>query len=91
MNSSSKGNRPEEWQKLLDTLDEKLQFGLLDHLRRVESYHIEEEVLFIVPGSAKDEEYLRRSGTLQHLELLAQDSIHIERVKIRSAEPGDDS
>lgn len=81
--SASKGNNPERWERLLEALDEKLQLGLLDHLKRITSYHIEEEVLYLVPGTEKDFEYLNRSAVLQHLELLAQDAIKIEKVKIK--------
>lgn len=83
----AKGNNPELWSKLLAALDEKLQLGLLDHMQRVSSYHFEEELLIIEPGSKEDAEYLSRDATRQQLELLAQDATGILRVKLRS--PGE--
>jgi len=86
MNSSQKGNRPELWERLLEVLDEKLQLGLLDHLRRVHSYHFEDDNLYIVPGSTLDEEYLRRDATFHQLQIFAQDIVKVDRVKIKSFE-----
>jgi hypothetical protein len=82
--STSKGNNPERWQRFLDTLDEKLQLGLLNYLQRIASYHFEGDDLYIEPGSPDDAEYLRRDSVLQHLQLLAQDAIKVDRVKIRT-------
>jgi hypothetical protein len=79
----SKGNNPQLWQKFLDALDEKLQLGLLNYLQRISAYHFEEDILYIEPGSADDSEYLSRDSVLQHLQLLAQDAIKVERVKIK--------
>jgi len=83
MNSSEKGNRPEAWDSLLKVLDDKLQLGLLEHLRRVHSYHFEDDNLYIVPGSNSDEEYLRRDATLHQLQIFAQDTVKVDRVKIK--------
>ena len=58
--SSTKGNNPERWEKLLDELDEKLQLGLLEHLKRVTSYHFEEDILYLQAGSDADYEYLSK-------------------------------
>ena len=84
--SSIKGNDPERWEKLLATLDDKLQLGLLDHLQRVSSYHFEDETLFIQPGSEKDYEYLTNPTFFQQLELFAQDITGAEKVKINPIE-----
>lgn len=84
MNASSKrGNDPERWESLLAALDEKLQLGLLEHLKRVTSYHFEENILYIECGDLKDQSYLSKDPVLQQLKLLAEDSIKIESVKIR--------
>ena len=80
--TTSKGNNPERWGALLAVLDEKLQLGLLEYLKRVRSYHFEEEILYIQPGSPEDERYLRKGAVSQQLELLAQDAIGIEKVKL---------
>lgn len=81
--SSAKGNNPELWQKVLDALDEKLQLGLLDRLRRAASYHIEDKTLFIQAGTDEDQAYLKKSSTLHQLELLAQDAISVTTVTIK--------
>lgn len=81
----AKGNNPERWQKLLSTLDEKLQLGLLDHIRRVESYHFEADVLFLAPSSPQEAEYLGRSSVQQQLLLLVQDAVQIDKIEISSA------
>lgn len=83
--STSKGNNPERWQRLLDALDEKLQLGLLNYLQRISSYHFEGDDLYIEPGSPEDADYLRRDSVLHHLQLLSQDAVKVERVKIKTA------
>ncbi len=60
-----------------------MQFGLLDRLHKISAYHFEEDILFIDPGSPEDEQYLKKDSVMQQLELLAQDIIKIERVKIK--------
>lgn len=86
--SASKGNRPEQWQQFLDFLDERLQLGLLDHLKRVTSYHFEEQILFIEPANEKDYTYLSQGAPFQQLKLLAEDCLKITEVKIK--EPGEE-
>ena len=81
--SAKKGNNPKKWEALLSFLDEKLQLGLLDHLKRVNSYHFEDSLLIIEPGSEKDQEYLSRSTVLQHLEILANEATGIEKLRIK--------
>ena len=81
--SKDRGNNPELWQRLLDTLDDKLQLGLLDHLKRVASYHFEEDILYIEPGNPEDAQYLNRPGVFQQLQIYAKHSIKAERVKIK--------
>lgn len=71
------------WEKLLTELDEKLQLGLLDHLKRIASYHFEDDILFVEPGTAEDEKYLTKDSVLQQLELLAQVACKVDRVKIK--------
>lgn len=80
--SKARGNRPELWEKLLEDLDEKLQLGLLDRLRRVAAYHFETEILFIDPASPEDLAYLNKGPTLQQLELFAQDATRVREVRI---------
>lgn len=84
--SATKGNRPESWQKLLDELDEKLQLGLLDRLRRVSSYHFEEKLLLIEPGNKEDEKYLSKDAVLQQLQVFASGTLNVEKVQIRPIE-----
>jgi hypothetical protein len=84
MNASSKrGNDPERWEALLTALDDKLQLGLLEHLKRVNSYHFEESILYVECADVKDHAYLSKDAVLQQLRLLAEDSIKIEAVKIK--------
>ena len=80
--SKARGNCPELWEKLLNELDEKLQLGLLDRLRRVAAYHFETEILFIDPSSTEDSAYLNKGPTLQQLELFAQDATRVREVRI---------
>ena len=80
--SSSKGNRPELWEKFLEHLDDKLQLGLLDQMRRVSSYHFESDILYIQPSSESDYDYLREGNHFQQLEILAQAALKIDRVKL---------
>ena len=81
----SKGNDPDRWQRLLDSLDEKLQLGLLDQLRKVQSYHFEGNSLFLEGFSKEQCEYLSRPVVLQQLQFLAQDAIGIQEVHLKPA------
>jgi hypothetical protein len=81
---SAKGNNPALWDKFLADLDDKLQLGLLDRLRRVQAYHFESETLFIEAGSPEDEAYLQKGAQFQQLALLAEHSTGVREVKIRS-------
>ncbi len=81
---TEKGNNPSLWQKLLDELDEKLQLGLLDRLKRVKAYHFESDLLFIELGTEEDEAYFRKGGAFQHLELIAQDATGVRELRLRS-------
>ena len=80
--SKARGNCPELWEKLLTELDDKLQLGLLDRLRRVSSYHFETEILFIDPASIDDANYLNKGATLQQLTVFAEDAAHVREVRI---------
>lgn len=78
----TKGNNPELWETLLKALDEKLQLGLLDRMRRVAHYHFEGDTLFIEPATEEEAAYLSKDSVFHHLELLAQDAVGVEKVKI---------
>ncbi len=84
--SAIKGNRPEAWDKFLSELDEKLQLGLLDRLERINSYHFEENVLYIEAGNTPDYDYLTKDTFFQQLQLLAQDAIKVDKVVVKKAE-----
>ena len=86
----AKGNNPKLWDKLLADLDEKLQLGLLDRLRRVQAYHFESEILFLEAGSPDDEAYLKKGSHFTQLCLLAQDSTGVTEVKFRSISPSEE-
>ena len=86
----AKGNNPKLWDKLLADLDEKLQLGLLDRLRRVQAYHCESETLFLEAGSPEDEAYLQKGSHFTQLCLLAQDSTGVSEVKFRSISQSDE-
>ncbi|MCB0330111.1 MAG: hypothetical protein KDD70_10615, partial [Bdellovibrionales bacterium] len=79
---SSKGNRPELWEKFLDVLDDKLQLGLLDHMKRVISYHFESDILYIQPSSDSDYQYLKEGAHFQQMEILAKAALEVDRVKL---------
>jgi len=82
--AAAKGNNPTLWDKLLSELDEKLQLGLLDRVRRVKAYHFESDILFIEFANEEDEGYFKKGGALQHLELIAQDATGVRELRIRS-------
>lgn len=71
--SALRGNGPERWNRLLEVLDERLQFGLLDRLKKVQAYHFEAELLFIEACSAEEERYLMRESVQQQLSLFAEE------------------
>lgn len=82
----SRGNNPEAFEKLLKTLDDKLQLGLLNYVRGVSSYHIEEDVLYLESDDEQTLDYLSKEPVRQQLELLAQDAIGVKEVVIRSSQ-----
>ena len=84
---AAKGNNPVLWKKFLADLDEKLQLGLLDRMRRVQAYHFESDILFLEPGSKEDEAYLQKGAQFTQLCLLAQDSTGVSEVKFRPVAP----
>ena len=80
--SATKGNNPELWEKLLHLLDDKLQLGLLDNLKKVASYHFEDETLFLQPSTQESYDYLTKDAFFQQLQLLVHDATGVEKVKI---------
>lgn len=84
--TSRKGNNPELWDKLLQDLDERLQFGLLEPLRKVESYHFEGSVLFIEVAIQQDFNYLSKPHVLQQLKLLAGQGTGVSSVELKLKE-----
>ena len=81
-----KGNNPDRWNALLDSLDEKLQLGLLEYLRRVNVYHFEGNTLYLVPGSQEDRNYFSKPAVTQQLTLLAHDAVKVEKIELKSEE-----
>ncbi len=82
--SSRKGNNPELWDKFLNDLDERLQFGLLEPLRRVNTYHFEGTALLIIePGTQQDFDYLSKPHVSQQLQLLVSGSTKIDKIEIK--------
>lgn len=69
--SAARGNSPEKWDKLLAELDDKLQLGLLNPLRRIASYHFEGQTLHLEPGTADDQKYLEKESVRQQLAVFA--------------------
>ena len=84
MNAASKGNNPELWTKLLGDVEDKLQLGLLDHLRRVAAYHFEQDLLIIQPGTEADKNYFEKTTTLQTLKLFAEKAAGISKIRIEA-------
>ena len=82
MCAESKGNNPVLWQKLLDEVEDKLQLGLLDHLRRVAAYHFEDDLLIIAAGTEQDREYFEKSTTIQTLKLFAEKVAGVACVRV---------
>jgi len=78
-----KGNNPERWNKLQDALDEKLQLNLLGHLRKVTTYHFEDDTLYLEAATKEEEGFLRKDAVFHQLELFAQDVMKVDKVKIR--------
>lgn len=79
---ASKGNNPELWNKLLEELEDKLQLGLLDHVRRVLAYHFEGDVLIIEPANPQDKAYFEKPAITQTLKLFAEKVAGISKVRI---------
>lgn len=84
--SSKKGNNPELWNKLLEVLDDKLQLGLLDHLKGISSYHFEDLTLTIQPEQEKSYEYLSKPPVLQQLEVFTDEACKCTRIVLKAPE-----
>jgi len=83
IHNPDRGNAPDLWAKLITSLDEKLQLGLLTKIRNVAAYHIETNTLFIEPGSVEDEKYFAKDAVIQQLKLFAGDTMNVTEVKIK--------
>lgn len=81
--SAGADNNSKMWEKLIAVLDDKLQFGLLERVRRVIQYKFEGDTLIIAPGSKEDGTYLRKDTVLQQLTLFAEQSTKVKKVLIR--------
>jgi hypothetical protein len=78
-----KGNNPAAWEKFLSVLDDKMQFNLLDRVRKVSGYHFESDTLYIEASTPSEAEFLNKS--LQTLTLFAIDACKVKEVKIKSS------
>ncbi len=83
MTAAFHGNNPDAWKKFLDTLDDRLQFGLLSYLKNATAYHFEEKILYIEFVNQSDIDYLSRDAVKQQLQVLAQSILGVEEVQIR--------
>ncbi|HMO02947.1 MAG TPA: hypothetical protein PKD37_07870 [Oligoflexia bacterium] len=77
-----RGNNAEAWDLLVQSLDDKLQFALLERIKRVAAYHLEDTTLIIQPGNADDFEYLNTTTILQQLSIFAEAAIGVKEVKL---------
>lgn len=84
MAAASRGNNPKAWQTFLDTLDERLQFGLLSRIKNSSSYHFEESTLYIEFTQQQDIDYLSKDAMKQQLQILAKDILGVEKVIVRN-------
>jgi hypothetical protein len=80
--TQTKGNDPQRWERLLEFLDDKLQFGVLDNLRKVSTYHFEDKVLYLEVENPEVERYFSKEPFLQQLTILCQ-VVDVESVKLR--------
>lgn len=78
------GNDQKRWQKLLELLDEKLQLGLLDQLRRVHCYYFEQDTLYLEPSDTTNAESLTREPLLQQLQLFARATMGVKDVVVKA-------
>jgi hypothetical protein len=81
--SAGADNNSKLWEKLIAVLDDKLQFGLLERVRRAAQYKFEGDTLIIAPGSKEDSAYLRKESVHQQLSLFAEQSTKVKKVLIR--------
>ena len=79
----TQGNNPELWNALLALLDDRMQFGLLTHLRRCAGYHFEGDSLFLETATQADYDYLTRDTVSQQLSLLASDIDGAKKVVVK--------
>ncbi len=76
-------NNNQRWQKFLDILDEKLQLGLLNHLRKVQNFSFDNDTLILEIENQIDLNYFKNEAFLQQLKVLAKDAISVKDVIIK--------
>lgn len=84
--SCQRGNDSNSWNSILEVLDEKLQLGLLDHLKRITSYHFEDSTLTIEAGNQVDFAYLSRAEMFHQLEIFVKDRCKVDKILITEPE-----
>jgi hypothetical protein len=78
-----KGNDPDRWQQLVNALDEKLQLNLLTKLEKCVAYHFEDDILFLEVATLEEEEHFKKDAVFQQLQLIAQDVLKVDKIKIK--------
>lgn len=86
MTESGDSNNNLLWEKLLLVLDDKLQFGLLERLRRASEFRFEGGTLIIAPGSKEDFSYLSKDTVHQQLSLFAEQATRVTKVLIKDVD-----
>ncbi len=71
---TAQGNAPTAWAALLELLDERMQLGLLERLRRCKVYHFEGSLLMLEAGNPADRDYLCKTAVQQQLVVFAKDT-----------------
>ena len=79
MAAASNGNNPKAWEKFLETLDDRLQFGLLTQIKNAISYHFEEATLYLEFENQSAIDYLSKDAMNQQLQILAKDILCVRR------------
>ena len=70
------------WQKLLDSLDDKMQFGLLNALRATTTYHFEGDSLYLEANKATSA-YLANHNNLNMLKIYATSAVAVKNISIK--------
>ena len=86
INNSSNQQSQEVWQKILQILDEKLQYGLLEQAKMVVDVSLEDTELTITVANQEAERFFSNEQNQQRLIIQSRPDVKLSKVKVLRVE-----